>query len=206
MSKLSGFVTFALGAAIGSAVAWYYTKQEYEKILQGEINEIKKVYTYKKPSVTEEDHADRIEEPVDIANAAKEKPSVSEYAKQLSKEGYVDYTTATSKEEKNEVIETEVERDPMRPYVISPDNFGEYDDYDTITFTYYSDHILADENDEPVEDVDNVIGYESLNHFGEYEDDVLFVRSDKLKIDYEILQDDRKYLDVVESKPYLMED
>ena len=48
-----------------------------------------------------------------------------------------------------------------------------------------------------VEDVDNVVGEESLNCFGKYEDDSVFVRNDVLKADYEILLDERNYSDVV---------
>ena len=52
---------------------------------------------------------------------------------------------------------------------------------------------MADENNEPIEDVDSIIGLESLKHFGEYGDDSVYVRNDELKADYEILLDDEKY-------------
>ena len=93
-----------------------------------------------------------------------------------------------------------------KPYDISPDEFGEFDDYEKISLTYYKDQILADDGDEPIEDIDEVVGSESLNCFGEYEDDAVFVRNDRLKCDYEILLDHRKYSDVVQRKPYQMED
>ena len=86
----------------------------------------------------------------------------------------------------------------MKPYVISPDEFGEMEDedYDKVSFTYYADGVLADEYDEIVENIDEIIGEESLTHFGEYEDDSVFVRNDKLKCDYEILLDQRNYSDI----------
>jgi hypothetical protein len=54
--------------------------------------------------------------------------------------------------------------------------------------------------------VDDVVGFESLNRFGEYEDDSVFVRNDRLKCDYEILLDRRKYSDVVNKKPHEVDD
>lgn len=86
----------------------------------------------------------------------------------------------------------------MKPYVISPDEFGEMEDedYDKVSVTYYADGVLADEYDEVVENVDEIVGEESLTHFGEYEDDSVFVRNDKLKCDYEILLDQRNYSDI----------
>ena len=62
-----------------------------------------------------------------------------------------------------------------KPYVISPEEFGEYEEYEKISLTYYGDQVLADENDELVEDVEGAVGFESLTHFGEYEDDSVFV-------------------------------
>lgn len=83
-----------------------------------------------------------------------------------------------------------------RPYIISPEEFGENPYYDTISLTYYSDKVLTDEDDIEIEDVDGLIGEDSLNHFGEYEDDSVFVRNDELQTDYEILLDERAYYDI----------
>lgn len=93
----------------------------------------------------------------------------------------------------------------MKPYIISPEEFGEFEDYERISLSYYADQVLADEDDEKVEDVDNVIGLESLTHFGEFEDDSVFIRNDRLRCDYEILLDQRTYSDVIKQRPHQME-
>ena len=82
------------------------------------------------------------------------------------------------------------------PYVIPPEEFGETD-YEIISLTYYADGILADDMDDIVDDVDDIVGADSLTHFGEYEEDSVFVRNDLREVDYEILRDPRKYSDVV---------
>ena len=89
-------------------------------------------------------------------------------------------------------------------YVISPEEFGE-NGYDTISLTYYADKILADEYDCPIIDVDDCVGADSLNRFGEYEDDSVFVRNDIKEIDYEILLDLRRYSDINAEPPYQVE-
>lgn len=61
---------------------------------------------------------------------------------------------------------------------------------------YYADGVLANYYDEPIDDIDEYVGKDSLNHFGEYEADSVYVRNDEKKIDYEILRDDRKFSDV----------
>ena len=69
------------------------------------------------------------------------------------------------------------------------------DGYEMISLTHYSDGVLADDDDEKMADdeVDEVVGADYAEHFGEYEDDSVFIRNDKLKCDYEILLDQRKY-------------
>ncbi len=86
------------------------------------------------------------------------------------------------------------------PYVISPDEFGENDTYDQISLTLYSDGILTDDDNNIVEDVDDTVGIESLNHFGEYEADSVFVRNDLRKADFEILLDTRAFTDVYQQR------
>lgn len=65
-----------------------------------------------------------------------------------------------------------------------------------ISLIYYNDGVLTDENNEIVDDINEIVDEDSLKHFGEYEEDSVFVRNDKLKCDYEILYDLRKYKNV----------
>ena len=94
------------------------------------------------------------------------------------------------------------EEEESNPHVITPEEFGENNHYDRITLTYYADHVLADENDEIIRDVEETIGFGSLNHFGEYEADIVYVQNDILKCYYEITRDLRKYEDVAGKLPY----
>lgn len=191
MNKAVIFVSFFAGAALGSAGTWYFTKKKYEQIAQEEIDSVKKVFSYKR---SESDKAKpEVHSVVEVENK-----NISDYAKELSRAGYTNYSNVEKPEKKE--TETKVKTDA--PYVIPPEQFGEYDDYTKISLTFFSDHILADEDDEMVEDVEDVVGFESLNHFGEYEDDSVFVRNDRLKADYEILLDLRKYSDVIKTRPH----
>ena len=91
-------------------------------------------------------------------------------------------------------------------YVISPEDFGE-SDFDTESLTYYADKVLLrDSTNEVVENVEELVGADSLGTFGQYEDDSVFVRNTDLKKDFEILLDYRKYSDIVSVKPYLPTD
>jgi hypothetical protein len=77
-----------------------------------------------------------------------------------------------------------------RPYVIKPEEFGENDDYNQVSLTYYiGNGVVTDENDEPLENVEDTIGSDYVQHFGEYEEDSVYVRNDRRRTDYEILLD-----------------
>lgn len=191
MNKVSGFVTFLAGAVIGSFVAWQYVKNKYEQLAQAEIDSVKETFSAmeEKEFGTREDSMPTHQE---IKQKTEERKTYRDLVKQ---EGYTDYSR-TTKEGKEEPMGNE------RPYVIAPEEFGEFEDYERISLTYYADQILADENDEMVEDVDETVGVESLTHFGEYEDDSVFVRNDRLKCDYEILLDQRTYAEIMEHSPH----
>jgi hypothetical protein len=197
MNKTKNFMMFVLGVAVGSVVTWRYVEKKYEQIAQDEIDSVKEVFSKREAEFTEDTE-------VQIkADNARGKPSIIEYAAHLHEQGYTNYSDMV--DEKPE----EVKEKPMivdKPYVITPEEFGDLDDYETISLTYYADQILADDNDVIVDDIEDVVGFDSLNSFGEYEDDSVFVRNDRLKCDYEILLDQRKYSDVIKRRPHEVED
>lgn len=168
-------LVFAAGAATGAAVTWGLLKARYEKLLNQELDELRARFVNRQSHFL--DMADDGEPDADAE-------SIKEYVETINDLEY----TADDTDFK------------ARPYVIAPEDFGEYgDDYEMLTLTYYADDILTDDHDEIVEDVDAKVGLESLTRFGEYTYDpnTVYVRNDKRKCDYEIMRDDRNYADVV---------
>lgn len=196
MSKVTGFVMFIMGAAVGSVATWQCIKKKYEQIAQEEIDSVKAVFSKRDPDTEIKVEASD-PQPAKVEKVA-EKPNILEYAARLEKESYTNYSGMGSRKEEQMPMEE-------KPYVISPEEFGEFEEYEKISLSYYADQVLADENDELIEDVDDVVGIESLTHFGEYEDDSVFVRNDRLKCDYEILMDQRTYSEVLKTKPHQTE-
>ena len=201
-STLKGVLIFVLGAAAGSLATWKLIEKKYKDIAQEEIDSVKDTFSKMKkneypdkledyPDFEEFDDSDdeeeepKSEQKIDRNN----KPDIVEYAKILSETGYTNYAERQDKKEKKGVEPVEDER----PYVISPDEFGEKDGYENVTLTYYADGVLTDYFDNVISNVDEVVGFDSLDHFGEYEDDAVFVRNEKMETDYEILRDLRDF-------------
>ena len=189
-NTLNNFLMLAIGAAIGSAVTWKFLKEKYELIAKEEIESVKAEYSLWK----DEEDEKRISEDLELDENDEENASgvpsslAAEYAKIIKENGYEN----EEKEDNDEV---------SKPVVISPEDL--YDvDYPVVTLIYYADGVLTDDNDNIIEDIDDIVGKESLNTFGEYEDDTVYVRNDRTKCNYEILRDyDRfedKYSDSVE--------
>lgn len=198
-SKRMAFLAFIAGAGIGSVCTWQLLKRKYELIAQEEIDSVKAAYATRETGKgfvegfcnglkVAEDRTQKDESDVDF----------KKYASIIQKEGYTDYSRSVEEKKGEAFVE--------KPYIISPEEFGEFEEYEKISLTYYADEVLADENDEEVDDVDEIVGEESLNHFGEYEDDSVFVRNDRLKCDYEILLDQRNYSDVAKTRPHRVEE
>ena len=82
-----------------------------------------------------------------------------------------------------------------KPYVIPPDIFGNDTEYSKFSLKYYKDGVLLDDQNQPLDDVENVIGSDYMMHFGEFEEDVVYVRNDGMKADFEILFVDYDFMD-----------
>lgn len=174
MSKITSLIIFSIGAAVGAAVT-------YELVRKKQAEE--------QVEVTFSDISERRRRKTAEEIIQEKREKAGEYADICMEHGYIDYS-GRSKEEVRRTVEKNV---GDVPYVISPEELGNLPDYETITLTYYADGALTDDTDELVEDVEETVGLDSLNHFGEYEDDTVCVRNDRLRADFEILRDERTY-------------
>lgn len=185
-NKVLYFATFVAGAVVGGIATWQYTKKKYEQIAQEEIDSVKEVFktiNEEKRSIRDwSEYEDDGEE--DDENEEQHRANVTSYKNLLVSNGY-----------SNPSPSTQIPVD--RAYVIKPDEFGEFEDYETISLFYTEDGVLLDDRYERVDDPDFTISMESLDHIGDYEDDCVHVRNDRLKADYEILVEERTYSEIL---------
>lgn len=204
--KFINVLMFTAGAAIGSVVTWKVVKTRYERIAQEEIESVKEAFAEyfvnnDDASVDEvsEDDEDRPSsssrqinwedyEDLDEDDSAEE----DEYqADEADREEYARITSYYTNEEGGaEDMDKHIGR---APYVIDPDEFASLDNWKTVSLTYYADDVLEDEKYRIINNRDELIGPKALTTFGEYEEDSVFVRNERLKTDYEILKDYRTY-------------
>ena len=200
--KIINLIIFTAGAAIGSAVTWKVVKDRYEKIVQEEIKSVKEVFSDRFNSSNEEVSSEESDEEMS------EEDHVSDYRK-ICWDDLEDLDPSELEEEEYQADLIEYEdianiykeggadnmptSEPREPYVIEPIEFGELDDYKTFELTYYEDGILEDEDYDIVKNPEEILGPDALGSFGEYEDDSVFVRNERLHADFQILKDYRTY-------------
>lgn len=212
MGKHSTVIAFLAGATIGGATVWYITKERYAQLAEAEINSVKEAYAKResKKEKAEEalGHYQGVNDGSDVPKmtpvvTAKitQKESISEYAQRIQNGEPMEYskTIVPPKPDKPEEV-VQSETSGAAPYVISPDEFNEHDGYTAVSLTYFADGVLADEYGVIIEDAEEIIG-DALNHFGEYEEDSVFVRNDAKQCDYEVLLDEREYAEFRKTLP-----
>lgn len=88
----------------------------------------------------------------------------------------------------------EKKRSTHQPYVLHKDEFfADEKDYTQSTFTYYAgDDILCDEDDSPIYNHNDITGPLLFGH-GSSDPNVVYIRNDKRKSEYEILFDQGLY-------------
>ena len=150
---------FSLGVAAGAVVSWFVAREKYRKIADDEIASVKEVFQRKKKEEAEE------------------------------KETYCDLVDAYDTESVDDDL-AEDNDDSMHPYIIEPEEYGNKADNECTVLMWYGDDILTDTYGVNVDDIDNTVGREFIDHFGKNpeEPDVVYVRNDRLEMDYQILQ------------------
>lgn len=190
-NTLKNLFIFAVGAAAGAVATWKLLNDKYEKLYHEEVEAYKEYHKEKSDKATTEPKPEP-EQKKEAPKTDTSDPLMDKLRDTVERAGYTDYSTTKEKQEPEEK--------DIRPYVIRPEELGDQIGYDVIELTYYADGVVAEEDD-VMDDVDEVIGIDSLGHFGQFEEDAVCVRNDRLKCDYQILLDERKYSDVIDKEP-----
>lgn len=209
-NALINIATFAIGAAVGSVATWKLLKTKYENIAQEEIDSVKEAFAEEVKTNREpvEDQQRYAEDEVKVAKA--QTKAYNEIIKNVGysvssgySEGIKDLNNEVSEKIKtivaecDEIVNNGGKETMVKdgPYIIPPSDFGEDDEYEVITLVCYADGVITEsDNGEIVDDVEGAIGDCDVRaHFGEYEDDSVFIRNEERKVDYEILRDTDNY-------------
>lgn len=163
----------AAGAALGSTVTFFAVRKHFSDKAEHDIQEIRDYYA-KKQLPEQEAEA-----------SVPDQPTLDHYTDIIASQNY-----ATAEDAKIVVPET---RNMTQIEVIDADEYGNREGYDAIlSYTYYTNGVLTDENNDPLsqESITNMVG---SDFYKKFVDDVLYIRNNEMKCDFEILLDETEY-------------
>jgi hypothetical protein len=183
--------------------------QGREEELHDIVENAKKAALYQAESDVEE-AAEVLEEKVEIAEEVEEAveegrvpPRTFSRAEAFVEEPRVHHIFDPEPEEAPE-IDGVVTLDRSRPYLIPEEVFMDEDEdqskFSKITITYWEeDDTLCDEREAIIPDIEGTVGAINLHSFGQNEGqrDVIYVRNERLKADYEIVRESASYSKVI---------
>lgn len=200
-------IVFILGVAAGSAGTYFAVKKAIEARTDKEIESV--VETFKErynkiEAVLTDEQKDKLgiyspskeiseDEPIEKNNLkqTEERNGTQNNYKQEMKN--LGYSTGVDLSEKTDNSAERIAQIGSAPYVITEDEFGEFGN-DEETLIYYEDGVLATEDDDPIDDVEELVG-NCLNEFGKY-DERMYVRNQEKEIDYVILKSEKLWSDI----------
>lgn len=216
-----GFTALAAGTV--AAVAAYKVAQKrvearYEEIVEREVAETRAFYQQlQKPSI------EQVAQDAGVVLAPDATAQVAEAVEAIERyQGKVPY----DKPEVSRVIAGEpevqtsnvfVDGEPMTadfdydseipqrsedaPYIITYEEFNQGEkNYIQNSLTWYEgDDTLTDDKDQPIPDVDNVVGEHNMHRFGHGSRDprIVYVRNDAMEVDFEVAQNKTGYASAV---------
>ena len=185
MIMLDRSLCVILGAAIGSGITYILMKKKCDAQISEAYHEMKEHLETKSSNSVKENNEKRDneikkEEDVVVLNAVDTTNKKSEPT---------DYTSYSKKDRKEERTTS----------LITSERFSnEEPEYEKITLSYFDvDGILADDYGDTV-DIESSIGKKGPEYFELLHEDVIYIRNDSLKIDYEIALEHGAYSDVFE--------
>lgn len=194
---MSNFWKTSLAFVAGAIVGGFVTKKyiEYKSQINDEI-EYEECETHE--DIVEEANDTSVENEETINEEIKISSVDDESYKKLLAE--LQYTVEQEAEDFVErmIPKQEEVRDTSRPYNISPDEFEEIDEYDSDEYTYYADGYVTDSYGMPIsdEDIFNTIGEDFDTYFGSYDDDQIWIRNERLRMDFSVVRDIDRFVDV----------
>lgn len=211
---MKSMIAFIAGISTGIGIGLYlgheHSKKRYERLADNEVESVKKSlkeyyetnYTRNKPS-EEKKESNSVKKDISKDDKLKQvitnKNSIAGDADVADYKDYAGvYQSPNTPERipgipKSKTNEREISEDDQ-PYQITEEEYME-SHYEAVTLFYYRDRVLADDDYNIINDIPGHIGSDNVLEqlIVDRNRDSIYIRNDRLAIDYEVLFDEREY-------------
>jgi len=198
MNMVERLSIFAAGAVVGVLAAKTYFSTKYKQQAEEEIRQMRDYIQKKEAQIkAEAEEKEETSSPDNFASLAKDEEAKSAYFKYATAMPVNDISKEDFEEMKERLAGSEhPEEEHDEPYILTVEEFEDgKPGYDSIGLSYYrGDDSLVDDAEELV-DVDETVGEENLDVFRRSDQDSIYIRNDRIGVDYEIIAIDGNFYD-----------
>ena len=188
MSLIKGLFIFAAGMGTGAGVMYYIMKKQNPVVLERKEDP--------KEIMTRDELYDYYISGLEELGYGTAPMTGEEYEEYESRKSYVNPIDDDEDEEEIEEAPGPVEPNP-NPYIITEKEFGQEDDYETVTLSYYKkDSVMTDDDNEILDNwKSHVCEFDTSKTSGDI--DAIYIRNESEMTDYEILIYDGSYANLI---------
>lgn len=193
MSKsiVVGILSFIGGAVISGALTYKYVMVKNEVSQEKKAEAIKaQLEAYYENKYEEKKPVSKMNVDVSEELIHVEPMNTAKSPYNMDKKDYSKYQKVVERYMPKEEKPTNIEQEEVTFEIVDSNNMEE--DWDVLGFTLYSDGIVTDENDDPVEDISEHIG-DTLYFFDKQAGSLMYVKNNHLQAYYEISYEEYTY-------------
>ena len=180
-------IGFSAGAGCGALAGYSLTKKKMDEKKKEEIESIKETYRMNQEVRIPEQpkQNDQQKEAAEMAKAAREKSDILQVLAMQYQEPGKEPEVVVHQEDDEDLEEG------IRIITAAEYASEDYEEYRKIALKYYPNNYLLDNNNEIISDISGTVGSISVNDFDS--DDILYVRNNRLHIDFDIQKVDEPF-------------
>lgn len=184
------------GAATGAGITFVAMREYFRAKADGEIGEVREHYISEINKLRS--NGEKITKAIETLQEATEPEEVKEEDDKSAK-AQEEYEKVLEKENYSNISEQKKpkkQKKPLnKPHCITPEQFNLEADFTKVTLDYWAGNKVFTNIEGGIEDEAGIWVDISANieRFGDYEDELLFVRNDQMNTDYEVMYHEESY-------------
>lgn len=200
-------VSFALGAASGSAIAWIISNEKAQRDFEQKLNSVREEYKKYYSNQTVEEHNEDYHD----SDFIEDQVSGGDFNSYVSSDGDFNSYVSLAKTYDEPIDYTAFSQanDDQGPVVITSEEYSEEEEYTKLEINFFEDgesYILTDETYDPIDDISKIVSKRDLEEFiSQSDEDELFTKCESKKCMYSIMKNGITWEEFLRGHPIILD-